>query len=91
MAIVEHLSIAELGARHRAARDAMGARHLQAISPKRAAFAAGLLAQGRSVLDVAEVLAFAPRWAEEPAAGYNAHGPDALGDLHRSKATLRAC
>src|SRR5918992_770949 len=51
--IVEHLSVKELEARYRAARDVTEARHAQAI---------WLLAQGRTVLEVAEVLAFAPRW-----------------------------
>src|SRR5215218_4504214 len=51
--IVEHLSVAELEGRYRAARDATEARHAQAI---------WLLAQGRDVLDAAGVLAFAPRW-----------------------------
>lgn len=72
--IVGHLSVEELGARYRAARDATEARHTQAI---------WLLAQGRGVLEVADVLAFAPRWVEQLAARYNAHGPDALGDLRR--------
>jgi transposase len=72
--IVEHLSVAELEERYRAARDATEARHTQAI---------WLLAQGRSVLDVAGVLAFAPRWVEELAARYNAYGPEALGDQRR--------
>jgi transposase len=72
--IVEHLAVGELEARYRAAQDATEARHVQAI---------WLLAQGRDVLDVAAVLAFAPRWVEELAARYNAHGPDALGDQRR--------
>ena len=72
--IVEHLSVGELERRYRTARDATEARHTQAI---------WLLAQGRTVLDVAGVLAFAPRWVEELAARYNAHGPDALGDQRR--------
>ena len=72
--IVDHLSVAELEARYRAARTATEARHTQAI---------WLLAQGRSVPDVAGVLAFTPRWVEELAARYNAHGPDALGDQRR--------
>ncbi len=53
--IVEHLSVEELEARYRAAQDATEARHFQAI---------WLLAQGRTVLEVAEVLAFVPRWVE---------------------------
>ena len=72
--IIGHLSIEELEARYRAARDVTEARHVQAI---------WLLAQGRTVLEVAEVLAFAPRWVEELAARYDAHGPAALGDRRR--------
>src|ERR671939_1748452 len=72
--IVEHLPVEELEARYRAARDATEARHFQAI---------WLLAQGRTFVEVAEVLAFAPRWAEELAARYNALGPTALGDQRR--------
>jgi transposase len=72
--IVEHLSVEELEARYRAARDVTEARHTQAI---------WLLAQGRTVLEVAEVLAFVPRWVEELAARYNAFGPEALGDQRR--------
>src|SRR3712207_6931249 len=72
--IVGHLSVAELEARYRAARDATEARHFQAI---------WLLARGRTVLEVSEVLAFVPRWVEELAARYNALGPEALGDRRR--------
>jgi transposase len=42
-----------------------------------------LLAEGRTVLEVAEVLAFVPRWVEELAARYNTFGPEALGDQRR--------
>jgi hypothetical protein len=45
--IVEHLSVAELERRYRAAQEVTEARHTQAI---------WLLAQGRAVLDVAGVL-----------------------------------
>jgi len=72
--IVEHLPVEEVEARCGAARDATEARHFQAI---------WLLAQGRTFLEAAEVLAFAPRWVEELAARYNASGPDALGDRRR--------
>src|ERR687894_3013287 len=72
--IVGHLPVAELEARYRAARDATEARHYQAI---------WLLAQGRTFLEVAGVLAFVPRWVEQLAARYNAFGPEALGDQRR--------
>ena len=72
--IVGHLPVEELEARYRAARDATEARHFQAI---------WLLAQGRTFLEAAEVLAFAPRWAEALAARYNASGPNSLGDRRR--------
>src|ERR671914_8304 len=72
--IVGHLSVAELEARYRAARDVTAARHYQAI---------WLLAQGRTVLEVAEVLCFVPRWVTQLAARYNASGPEALGDRRR--------
>ena len=72
--ILEHLPVEELEARYRAARDATEARHFQAIR---------LLAQGRTFLEVAEVLAFVPRWVEQLAARYNAFGPEALGDRRR--------
>jgi hypothetical protein len=74
MRIIEHLSVADLERRYRAAQDVTEARHTQAI---------WLLAQGRAVLDVASVLAFAPRWVEQLAARYNAHGPGVLGDQRR--------
>jgi hypothetical protein len=72
--IVEHLSVEELEARYRASRDATEARHFQAV---------WLLAEGRTVLEVAEVLAFVPRWVEQLAARPNASGPGALGDRRR--------
>ena len=71
---VEHLPIEELEASYWAARDVTEARHYQAI---------WLLAQGRTVLEVAEVLALVPRWVEQLAARYNASGPGALGDQRR--------
>src|SRR5215217_1226282 len=72
--IVGHLPVEEFEARYRAARDATQARHFQAI---------WLLAQGRTVLEVAEGLAFVPRWVAQLAQRYNAFGPEALGDQRR--------
>src|SRR5919199_5182870 len=72
--IVGHLPVEELEARYRAARDVTTARHHQAI---------WLLAQGRTVLEVSEVLASVPRWVTQLAARYNALGPEALGDRRR--------
>ena len=72
--IVEHIPVAELEARYRAARDATEARHTQAV---------WLLAQGRTFLEVAEVPAFVPRRVEQLAARYGAFGPGALGDRRR--------
>lgn len=72
--IVEHLPVEELEARYRAAETVTEARHYQAI---------WLLAQGRTFLEVAEVLAFVPRWVEQLARRYNATGPGALGDRRR--------
>ncbi len=72
--IIGHLSVAELEARYRAARDVTEARHAQAIRRP---------ASGRTVLEVAEVLAFAPRRVTRLAARYNACGPAALGDRRR--------
>ncbi len=80
--IVGHLPVEELEARYRAARDATEARHCQAIRP---------LAQGRTVLEVAAVLAFVPRWVEQRAARYNAAGPAALGDQRRRNGGPPAC
>src|SRR3712207_3200369 len=72
--IVDHLPVEGVEARPRASHDATEARHLQAI---------WLSAQGRTVLEVAEVLAFVPRWVEQLAARCNASGPEALGDQRR--------
>ena len=72
--IVGHLPVGELEARYRAAQAVTEARHVQAI---------WLLAQGRTFLAVAEVLAFVPRWVTQLAARYNTSGPGALGDRRR--------
>jgi len=72
--VADHLSVAELEARFRAARDATEARHVQAI---------WLLAQGRTIAEVSSVLAFVPRWVEELLQRYNLRGAAALGDQRR--------
>ena len=76
--ISEHLSVSELGRRYRECSDAVTARHFQAI---------WLLAQGRSFAEVAAIAGLAKRWVEQLAERYNAHGPDALGDLRRDNGT----
>ena len=80
--IIDHLPVEELEARYRAARDATEARHFQAI---------WLLAQGRTFVEAAEVLAFVPRWVEQLAARYNAFGPEALGDQRRHNGGAPPC
>lgn len=75
MARVEaYLSTAELEARFCAASTTTEARHFQTI---------WLLAQGRTISEVAAVVSFVPRWVEELLQRYNAEGPQALGDLRR--------
>ncbi len=73
--IMGHLSIAQLEKRVRVATDAVEAKHFQAIR---------LLAQGRTFVEVADILAFVPRWVEELAQRYNRHGPSALGNQRRN-------
>jgi transposase len=73
--VVDHLSIAELEERYRACADACSARHYQTI---------WLLAQGHTIVEVAELTSFVPRWIEELLARYNALGAQALGDLRRN-------
>jgi transposase len=72
--VADHLSLAELAERYRACADACSARHCQTI---------WLLAQGHTIVEVAELTSFVPRWIEELLARYNALGPQALGDLRR--------
>ena len=80
--IVDHLPLEELEARYRVARDVTEARHTQAI---------WLLARGRTVLEVAQVLAFAPRRVEELAARYDASGPRRSATGGGGTAGRRAC
>src|SRR5215216_6597147 len=83
--IVGHLSVEELEARYRAARDATEARYRAArdATEARHVQAIWLLAQGRTVLEVSEVLASSSRWVTRLAARYNASGPEVLGDGRR--------
>src|SRR4051794_29270314 len=72
--VADHLSVDDLEARLRSAQDPTATRHFQVI---------WLLARGHTIADVAAVTSFVPRWIEQLLARYNAHGPEALGDLRR--------
>src|SRR5688572_31941807 len=74
--VAEHLSVEDLEARLRSAQDPTATRPFQVI---------WLLARGHTIADVAAVTSFVPRWIEQLLARYNAHGPEALGDLRRGK------
>src|SRR5215217_2448544 len=72
--VAGHLSVDDLEAEFRSAGDPTAVRHFQVI---------WLLAPGHTIADVAAVTSFVPRWIEQLLARYNAHGPEALGDLRR--------
>src|SRR5689334_6590655 len=72
--VAGHLSVDDLEAEFRSARDPTATRRFQVI---------WLLARGHTIADVAAVTSFVPRWIEQLLARYNAHGPEALGDLRR--------
>src|SRR3954452_24868833 len=72
--VADHLSVDDLEARLRSAQDPTATRHVQVI---------WLLARGHTIADVAAVTSFGRRWIEQLLARYNAHGPEALGDLRR--------
>ena len=72
--VAGHLSVEDLEAGFRSARDPTAMRHFQVI---------WLLARGHTIADVAAVTSFVPRWIEQLLARYNADGPEALGDLRR--------
>src|SRR3954467_5169026 len=72
--VADHLSVEDLEAEVRSARDPTATRHFQVI---------WLLGRGHTIADVAAVTSFGPRWIEQLLARYNAHGPEALGDLRR--------
>ena len=54
--VAGHLSVEDLEAGFRSARDPTAARHFQVI---------WLLARGHTIADVAEVTSFVPRWIEQ--------------------------
>ena len=72
--VAADLSVEDLEAGFRSARDPTATRHFQVI---------WLLARGHTIADVAAVTSFGRRWIEQRLARYNAKGPDALGDLRR--------
>src|SRR3954471_21269878 len=72
--VAGHLSVEDLEAGFRSARDPTATRQFQVI---------WLLARGHTIAAVAAVTSFVPRWIEQLLARYNAHGPEALGDLRR--------
>jgi transposase len=76
-ALVAHLSTAELGQRHRAARQPIERSHLQIV---------WLLSQGRSEREVAAATGYGQRWITEIVRRYNAEGTGGLGD-QRAKNT----
>src|SRR3954462_7743850 len=72
--VAAHLSVEDLEAGFRSARDPTATRHFQVI---------WLLARGHTIAYVAAVTSFGRRWIEQLLPRYNAHGPEALGDLRR--------
>ena len=72
--VADHLSVEDLEARLRSAQDPTATRHVQVI---------WLLARGHTIAVSRAVTSFVPRWIEQLLARYNAHGPEALGDLRR--------
>ena len=77
LAVVEHLSGAELGRRHRAARDRVERGHLQVV---------WLLVQGRSRGEVARIMGWSGVWVAEIVRRYNEAGAEGLGDRRRGNA-----
>ena len=77
LAVVEHLSAAELGRRHRAARDRVERGHLQVV---------WLLVQGRSRGEVARIMGWSGVWVAEIVRRYNEAGAEGLGDRRRGNA-----
>jgi transposase len=81
--VADHLSVSALEQRYRSCTDVTAARHFQTI---------WLLAKGHEIAAVSATVSFATvsfarRWVERLRARYNAHGPQALGDLRRRNGT----
>src|SRR3954468_17753219 len=74
--VAGHLSVEDLEAEFRSARDPTATRHFQVI---------WLLGRGHTIADVAAVTSFGRRGIEQLLARYNAHGPGAMGALRRRK------
>src|SRR3954447_24711059 len=64
--VAGHLSVEDLEAGFRSARDPTAGRHVQVI---------WLLARGHTIADVSAVTSFVPRWIEQLLARSNADGP----------------
>jgi transposase len=69
--LVEHLSIAEVRRRFRAAREAVERAHWQVV---------WLVGQGRSGGEVAQLTGFSRGWVGSIVRRYNSGGPESLGD-----------
>ena len=76
--VADHLSVSALEQQYRSCPDVTAARHVQTI---------WLLAKGHTIAEVSATVSFARRWVERLLARYNAHGPQALGDLRRRNGT----
>src|SRR3954468_19476895 len=76
--VADHLSVSALEQQYRSCKDVTAARHCQTI---------WLLANGHDLAQVSATVSFARRWVERLRARYNAHGPQALGDLRRRNGT----
>jgi transposase len=74
MAFEAQLSVDELEARFRAAKDVVERSHCQAIWQ---------LAKGHTTSEVAELVALTPRWVNKLARRYEREGAASLGDRRR--------
>src|SRR3954468_24797279 len=76
--VADYLSVSALEQQYWSCTDVTATRHVQTI---------WLLAKGHTIAEVAATVSFARRWVERLLARYNAHGPQALGDLRRRNGT----